>query len=122
MAATPGSAALVWSQATSAAPWSGRRLHTAVPFDGRMWVIGGFSGSPNNDVWHSADGAVWTAATTAASWARRHGHTSVVFDGRMWLLGGRNDSGQPQSDVRYSTNGANWTTATGSAPDRKSVV
>ena len=69
--------------------WSIRYEHTAVVFDDKMWVLGGFDGSSTlNDVWWSVDGASWTEVTASNHWSARYYHTAVVFDGKMWVLGG----------------------------------
>ena len=42
-----------WTQATDAAPFSGRWDHTSAVFDDRLWVIGGVTDGVGtvNDVW-----------------------------------------------------------------------
>ena len=64
-----------WVQATEEAPWESRRTHTAVSYEGRIWLMGGrASGSRDrffNDVWSSADGTKWVQETAAAPWAVR---------------------------------------------------
>jgi hypothetical protein len=103
-----------WTCATNSAGWSGRRGHTSVVFDNKMWVLGGWdtifgSRGCRNDVWYSTDGINWTQATDSAGWSPRWGHTSVVFDNKMWVLGGG------YNDVWYSSDGVNWIEATDSA-------
>ncbi|NLI79630.1 MAG: hypothetical protein GX442_24700, partial [Candidatus Riflebacteria bacterium] len=107
-----------WVQATSAAAFSARDVHTSVVFDAgtgpKMWVIGGWDGSYKNDVWSSSDGIVWTQETAAAAFPARSEHTSVVFDGdtgpRMWVIGGTD--GSIKNDVWSSGDGVNWVQAT----------
>jgi elongation factor P hydroxylase len=105
-----------WTEATAAAPWTGRQFHTSVVHDSRIWIIGGLlsNGSFVNDVWYSSDGVNWTQATASAPWAARGYHASVVYDGKMWIMGGYTNS--YKNDVWYSSDGANWTQATASAP------
>jgi hypothetical protein len=98
-----------WTQATSAAPWSGRSGHASVVYDDKMWVLGG---DDKNDVWYSADGINWTEATPAAAWEGRSLHTAVVYDNKMWVIGG----GPSLNDVWYSADGISWTQATSAAP------
>lgn len=99
-----------WAVATDSAEWRARGLHTSVVFDNKMWVIGGFNSTRQNDVWFSEDGASWTQATASAPWAGRFGHTSVVFDNKMWVIGGF--TGSLKNDVWFSEDGINWTQAT----------
>ena len=103
----------LWVQATASAAFSGRKWHTSVVFDIKMWVIGGFDGSTKNDVWYSSDGVTWTQATASAAFSARYDHTSVVFDNKMWVIGGYD--GGNKNDVWYSSDGINWTQATASA-------
>lgn len=46
---------IIWTQATASAPFLARYGHTSVPFDNRMWVIGGNdnAGGVFKDVWYS---------------------------------------------------------------------
>ncbi len=104
-----------WTQATSNASWSGRSGHASVVFSGSMWVLGGFDGSSENDVWYSSDGSSWSQATSNAAWPERWGHTSVAYDGKMWVLGGKNSSGGKENDVWYSPDGSSWSQATSNA-------
>ncbi|MBS9462251.1 hypothetical protein KIM67_07500 [Flagellimonas sp. 389] len=103
---------------TTDAPFDARFYHTSVTFDGKLWVIGGFSNNEGNlnDVWYSEDGATWTQATDAAAFNGRSGHTSVTFDNKLWVIGGSGNDGTEFNDVWYSGNGSNWTQATGAAP------
>ena len=90
--------------------WSQRFGHTAVVFDNKIWVLGGYAIGDGflNDVWYSSDGADWTQAATIGS--GRWYHTAVVFDNKIWVLGGSDSSGD-LNDVWYSSDGANWTEA-----------
>jgi len=111
-----------WTQATASAPWSSRRDHTAVVFDNKMWIMGGYGDNKNfNDVWYSTDGVKWTQATSSAQWSPRRGHTSTVFNNRMWVVGGAGVKAWDDNlnDVWYSTDGVKWTQATDSAPWNK---
>jgi leucine-zipper-like transcriptional regulator 1 len=106
---------LVWTCATPSAPWSPREEHSAVVFDNKMWVLGGFElpQHEKNDIWFSADGVNWSCATESAQWSGRGEHASVVYDDKIWVLGGY--GGGLRNDVWYSSDGVNWTCATGSA-------
>ena len=108
-----------WVKATDSAGWTGRVAFPVVAFDGRIWVLGGFtypSGrnpEPSNDVWYSANGVSWTEATDSAGWSKRYGHAAVVFEGKIWVLGGYDEIGVTR-DVWWSSDGASWTRATDS--------
>ncbi len=104
-----------WTEATSAAPWSGRRYHASVVFNGRMWVLGGYNGGYLDDVWSSSDGTNWAQAISGAPWNARYGHAAVVFNGLMWVLGGW-DGSSFHNDVWSSPDGTNWMQATSAAP------
>ncbi|UII76806.1 hypothetical protein LV716_03170 [Flagellimonas sp. HMM57] len=104
---------------TTNAAFSGRRNHTSVTFDGKLWVIGGLRSSTNgtqfNDVWYSEDGTTWTEATDAAAFGERAFHTSITFDGKLWVIGGLRSNGTRLNDVWYSEDGTTWTEATDEA-------
>jgi len=98
-----------WTQAVSSAPWSSRRNHTAVVYDEKIWILGGYGNKKNlNDVWYSSNGIDWTQATSSAPWSKRSSHSSVVFNNQMWLVGGWSGWGKNNNDVWYSTDGINW--------------
>lgn len=103
-----------WTEATSAAAWSGRHAHTSIVFNNKMWVLGGYDGTRNNDVWSSTDGVTWALATADASWSDRAYTAALVFDNKMWVLGGGGTSAD-KNDVYYTTDGITWTQATANA-------
>ncbi|HEY5039259.1 MAG TPA: malectin domain-containing carbohydrate-binding protein, partial [bacterium] len=111
----------VWTQATSAAPFSAREGHASVLYNSQMWVIGGSdSGGDKNDVWASSDGVSWIQKTSGAAFSARDGHQVLVYNSKMWVIGGQNyNSGTSQTtylnDVWSSTDGITWSQATGSA-------
>ncbi len=106
------------------APWHGRHAFAAVAYNGRIWVMGGFTIISNvqyslNDVWSSPDGVNWTQEVAAAPWSHRMTHRAVVYDNRMWVMGGGGINvypGNSSTDVWSSTDGINWTQETPSAP------
>jgi len=82
---------------------SGIKSATALAYDNKMWVIGGWYGSDkSDDVWYSTDGIAWIKATDSAEFSGRTDHTSVVYDNKMWVIGGEVLGGQTDS-VWYST-------------------
>ncbi|HVZ80539.1 MAG TPA: hypothetical protein VHE12_06995, partial [bacterium] len=92
-----------WTQATASAAFAPRPWQASTVYDGKMWVIGGFTGTstPKNDVWYSTDGATWTQATAAANFNARYGHSVLPFQGRMWLEAGEDQLGF-YNDTWYS--------------------
>ncbi|MFH1257167.1 MAG: PKD domain-containing protein [Candidatus Diapherotrites archaeon] len=115
---------ITWAKSTITSPsmWDARTSHTAIVYDNKIWVMGGWHG-PNDDrsdVWYSIDGSFWTRATQNAPWGERSGHAAVVFDGKMWVLGGTEVSASGTvtyfNDAWWSTDGTNWTQETASAP------
>ena len=113
---------LNWICATSHAEWEPRQYHTALAFDGRLWVMGGYIDADpfpiaTSDVWYSLDGTNWELATDDAAWSGRLGHASVVFDNRMWVLGGWENYSTKErlNDVWYSYDGMDWVQATANA-------
>jgi hypothetical protein len=107
-----------WTQATPLAAFSERSEHGSVVFDGRMWVIGGYSRYSwmdiGNDVWYSYDGRNWTEATPHAEFSPRKNLATLVYEDKMWVIGGSGKNGT-LNDVWFSTNGINWTLATSNA-------
>lgn len=100
--------------------WSHRADHTALTYDGKMWIFGGTAshnpfGSVYNDVWWSRDGVIWTRAklNDGNYWSPREDHQSIVFNNKMWVIGGRyaNNANGDFNDVWYSTDGATWVQA-----------
>ena len=102
-----------WVQASIDAGWSGRYNHTSVAFDDKIWALGGYDGSREDDAWYSDDGITWLQRTAGAGWSGRYDHTSIVFDDKIWVLGGYD--GSREDDVWYSDNGTDWTLATATA-------
>lgn len=80
-----------WTQHTAAAPWEPRQYHDVAVFDGRLWVLEGYSTKPGNrrDVWHSADGVNWTEVKETP-WAARHAASVYVYDNALWMVAGNN--------------------------------
>jgi len=82
---------VTWTQLTDKAPWSPRLWFSAVPYRGRLWVLGGWSNNPSknwSDVWHSADGKTWEKLETPTMWKERHEHSVYIHDDAIWVAGG----------------------------------
>ena len=97
-----------WTQVTTSAAWKGgtngchRNSFGLVPFNEKLWVIGGYDGSQYNDTWYSSDGSSWTQSLSNASFSARHGHAVTVFDNKVWVIAGLVGGGR-SNDVWYST-------------------
>ena len=105
---------LNWTRITPTTPiFSPRDGHRVLVFNNRLWVIGGWdnvtggSGTRNNEVWSTTDGASWTKHATPGFDARV-GHAAVSFDGRLWVIGGSTGPGVVTNDVWSSVNGETW--------------
>lgn len=106
-------------EAPAAADFSPRFWHQAVLFDDgsgageKIWVIGGYDGDFQNDIWSSPDGFKWTQHTPVntkggPAFSARDGHQLVVFKQQLWLIGGYGKDGY-KNDVWSSSDGVNWT-------------
>ncbi len=98
-----------WTQSTNDLPSSPavtRRTYASTVFNNKLWISGGNSGGPTNDVWYNDDPITnaWVQATPAASWSVRTLHQMVTFDNKMWVMGGNG----PLNDIWHSTDGVNW--------------
>lgn len=84
---------VTWTQHTKAAPWEARQYHEVAVYDGRLWVMEGYSlgkvKGNRNDVWHSADGVTWHEVPNTP-WAPRHAASVFVHDGALWMVAGNN--------------------------------
>ena len=93
------------------APFSARNTHTSiVDTNGHLYVIGGYDGSYQDDVWRSSDqGATWESVASGNRFSARRSHTSIVdTNGNLYVIGGWN--GSYQNDVwRSSDQGVTWT-------------
>ncbi len=115
-----------WTQVLAAGPasptqFSAREDFQALVFNGLMWVIGGWSGQNNGDVWSSPDGFTWTkvfAGGGVGGFAGRWGLTSAILNNQIWIFGGASgltgdsDPTQGYGDAWFSATGAAWTKAT----------
>lgn len=100
---------VTWTEPTSSAAFTPRHGLSSGTYDGRMWVIGGYTNEDTNtnDVWSSVDGITWTAETPAAPFLERS-NANVVDDGkRLFVIGGENVYGKV-SDSWHSTDGSSW--------------
>ena len=85
-----------WSAVTLTAGWQAREGTQVVSHNGRLYMLGGNTGSVANDIWSSVDGANWSFEGVA-QWAGRVLHQAVLHNGRLYVLGG--SDGSPRNDV-----------------------
>jgi hypothetical protein len=78
-----------WQEHVAQAPWEPRQYHEVAVFDGRLWVLEGYSGKNRTDVWYSADGVNWYEVPDSP-WRPRHAASVFVHDGALWLVAGNN--------------------------------
>jgi hypothetical protein len=109
-----------WQLIQQSADWEPRRSLTAINFNNKIWLLGGWekqSGLTKNDVWYSENGISWTEAVSSNKYTPREGHCAIVFDNKIWVLGGVDfDKRQCKNDVWYSEDGKNWQLAASSSP------
>jgi hypothetical protein len=80
-----------WEQVTDLAPWSPRLWFSSVVYRDRMWVLGGWSNNPSQnlgDVWYSRDGKNWAQLRSRVIWKERHEHSAYVWRDKIWVAGG----------------------------------
>lgn len=98
----PGTGAIgAWSPMASFS--TGRYSHTAVVYNGYMYVIGGFfNGSYRSDVQYSpidSTGALTGWSTTTALGSGRLFHASVAYNGYLYTIGGETAAGVFTNEV-----------------------
>ena len=102
-----------WQQHTQQAPWAPRQYHDVAVFDGKLWVMGGYSGQNRKDVWYSSDGVNWYEQTKTP-WKPRHAASVFVHDDSVWMVAGNN----MESDVwRLRTSDAAAASAAARLPE-----
>ena len=105
--------------ASSPSPFTARRYHQSLAYNGKLYVIGGNRSDDLilNDVWSSADGITWTnilppsTSPGPTQFPQRRSHRCIVFKDKLWVVGGEYWSGTeiPKNDVWSSTDGVTWT-------------
>ena len=112
-----------WSELTPQTAFAGRDGAGLLEFNGRLWLLGGWSIVSNPDfydlttseVWSSTDGISWTLETIAP-WEGRHMAGWAVFHELLFVVGGDNNRGHYQNDVWSSPDGKNWTQIANAVP------
>lgn len=93
-----------WQCHTAKAPWEPREYHDVAVFDGRMWMLEGWSGENRKDVWYSSDGADWRELP-GTPWKPRHAASVFAYDNALWMVVGNNMESDVWKLVRVSTQG-----------------
>src|SRR3989338_3426191 len=64
-----GAAGASWTKVAESVAWSPRVNHAVLVYNNKMWVLGGWSGGVNTDVWSSSDGVSLSSVTSSAPWS-----------------------------------------------------
>ncbi len=95
-----------WTEKSTA--WAIKQYATSIIFKGKMWVIGGHTGSAySNKIWSTSDGTTWTDEPAGTRWSARYAHVCLVFNNKIWVLGGHD--GAVKNDIWSSPDGLTWT-------------
>lgn len=78
-----------WEKVLDHAPWEARQYHDVAAFDGRLWVLEGWSGKNRSDVWWSEDGKSWFEVPDTP-WPPRHASSIFVYRNALWVVAGNN--------------------------------
>ena len=80
-----------WKRHVEHAAWEPRQYHDVAVYDGRMWVMEGYTKGIGNrkDVWHSDDGVNWHEVPETP-WKPRHAASVFVFKNALWMVMGNN--------------------------------
>ncbi len=102
-----------WVPFLQNAPFGKRADHTALVYDDKLWVIGGYVKGKlgegfRNDVWYTEDGINWILATPNAKFPPRSSHTTVSYDGYMWVIAGYTGNAKFLNDIWRSSDGVTW--------------
>jgi N-acetylneuraminic acid mutarotase len=94
-------------------PGKGVNAPSVAAIDGKIYVIGGFSGTSNKptDEVHVYDIATSTWTTAAPLPTASGGHAAVVLDGRIHVVGGGTAQSTIADHVVYDPATDTWTTA-----------
>lgn len=90
-----------WEQLVEAAPWVPRDSAGELVFDGRMWILGGYTPQLTSDVWSTSDGLQWRREGTVPTDAGINVPVAFCLGGRMWVSS--NDGG-----LYSSSDGVSW--------------
>ncbi|MGI6458986.1 MAG: hypothetical protein ACOX5J_02635 [Candidatus Hydrogenedentales bacterium] len=82
---------VTWERVLEHAPWSPRMWCIAQPYEGELWLIGGFSNAHSanlGDVWRTRDGKHWVRLEASSPFAPRHEPTCYVYENSLWVVAG----------------------------------
>ena len=102
---------ITWEETTAAAEWTARQWFVGSAYNGKMYVMGGFS-PLSNDVWSSVDGKTWSLEPPPG-WVERAQHNVVEHQDRLYVLGGY--GGSNRNDVWSWVDGSTWSLVTDDA-------
>lgn len=90
-----------WASLLPHATWAPRLAHALVPYQGRLWLIGGEVASRNyaTDIWTTTDCVQWRQETDQYGWPGRLYGGGVVFRNKVWIAGGWRREGAALNDV-----------------------
>ena len=100
----------------------GRFDHTAVEYNGKMYIFGGFTTGYTNDVReYDIIGDSWAIKTSGATIRREH--TAIEYNGKMYIFGGYPGFLPRLNDVwEYDILGNSWTQLTSGATIRSQHI
>jgi Kelch motif/Galactose oxidase, central domain len=96
-------------------PFAPRMEQATTVFNGRIYLIAGFSddsyyaNTRYNDVWSTADGTTWQPETAAAPFSARNSPVVLNHNNKLYLIGGFSVS--RTHDVWRSADGIHWSAA-----------
>ncbi len=105
-----------WAALTSGA--SIRAQHSAIEYNGKIYIFAGTNGGPLlNDMWeYDISGDSWTQLTSGAT--VRHGHSAIEYNGKIYIFGGFNGTLALKDVWEYDIAGDSWTQLTSGATIR----
>jgi len=110
-----------WVQKTSGA--TARGGGSAIVYQDKMYIFGGYSNNFLNDVWeYNITNDSWTQKTSGAT--ARAGGSVIVYQDKMYIFGGVNANGVLNDVWEYNITNDSWTQKTSGATirDDHSVV
>lgn len=108
---------ITWIQKPDAL-WSPRNLMGVVEFQGKIWLMGGYTSGSGvvNDIYSSVDGQNWVQEQAVASWPPRAAFGLLKLQNKLILFGGFDTNLIHMNDVWESTDGINWIRVVNNAP------
>jgi hypothetical protein len=98
-----------WVRVKENNSWVPRDSAGELVYNGRMWLLGGYTPGLVSDVWSSADGLEWTKSGEVPSSAGVNIPVNFVYDGKMWVA-------MQEGAFYSSSDGAAWTLAAPEIP------